>query len=517
MVRVNRRDLIASLGASAALIASKAQANCDVWRDNIGGVPTKSYQCQVGERQTVTTTFMRLSDVMFDSAGAAPLPREMGEYQSLVQGHSLVPTKTLDTFTRLFEKHSFAFEPENLELEYDLRAAGSFGRSDYNIEEIRSEIGPRWRTLGVWNDTVHVYGLPMFPLPDELRRAMDMSEDAPRVRNFLRFANPSDFSDLEAKINDYTALWDAHPEADRSSAQFGNIRMLAEIDAGSVPGFIPLFFSKFHVGGCSIEASGGATFMPPALYVDVAVIRNDGTRPVRIDDLFGAADQTEGLRLYDPATPPQEIRFNFEPITLAPAQSMMVVQRLLFRREPVSHGLDGEEIRQTRAVYGTALLPKGVIVDGVAHPFDGRSHNAVILASYANCCSCPYLESWCPRAGEWIEHGKVLQACDGPDKAGVDTRRFPDVRTRFRLSEREHEETFLTGSYLTLKFADEVDQVFPLRDPVCSLSIGESRELVFDVPDEIAARATTSALTVAGHYEVFTQARFQARAAALAS
>ncbi len=47
MSRLNRRDLIGSLGASAAILANRANAACDVWRDEVAGVPAKSYQCEV--------------------------------------------------------------------------------------------------------------------------------------------------------------------------------------------------------------------------------------------------------------------------------------------------------------------------------------------------------------------------------------------------------------------------------------------------------------------------------------
>jgi hypothetical protein len=518
MVRLNRRDLIATLGASAALVAGRAQAACDVWQDTIGDVPTKSYQCRVGADQSLTTTFMRLSDVMFDSAGAAPLPGKMGDFQTLVHGHRLLQTPPLEAFTRLFEAHSFAFEPQNIELDFDLRSAGQSGS--------RTALGPasgaRWRTLGVWNDTVFAGGLPMFPLPGELERAMTQAPAAaPRFRSFLRYATRADFADLDAKIAAYTALWDAIPDSEIFPTHFANVAMLADIDAGAVPGFVPLLFSDFRIDGCSGAPSGGATFVPPALFVDVAVCRNDSNAPVTIEDIFGAADTTARLRPYDDATPAQEARFGLAPMTLAPGQSVMLVQRLLFGSEPVRlgdapDGTPGEMIAAGRATFGPTMLPKGVIVDGIAHPFEGRSHNAVILASFANCCSCPYLESWCPRAGEWIEHGKVLQACDGLDRAGSETRRFPEARTRFRLSEREHEETFLTGAVLTLSFADAPDAVFTLPDAVRRLSIGESCELVFDVPDDLAARATGAALRLSGHYEIFTPARLAARAAALA-
>lgn len=316
------------------------------------------------------------------------------------------------------------------------------------------------------------------------------------------------------------ALWDAHSEAGGESPSFGNLYMLADIDAGSVHGFVPLLFDpRFGVQECDGMPYGGAVFVPPALYVDVAVCRNDGARPIEIEDMFGASDATDRLRHYDPATPPQAERFGWAPVSLAPGESLLAVQRLLFGAKPTTiyndEGVE-ERIVPHRAIFGPTHLPKGVIVEGTRVAFNGRSHNAVILASFANCCSCPYLESWCPRAGEWIEHGKVLTTCDSPEMAGSETRCFPGTRTRFRISEREHEETTLKSASLTLTLEDGTAHVFQLPGAARSLSIGESCELEFDVPMDIAARAIRSALTLSGHYEKFTKARFEGCAAALA-
>lgn len=515
MLRINRRDLIASLGASATLLASRANAACDVWRDEVSGVPTKSYQCQVADGQLLTTTFMRLSDVMFDSAGGAPLPGPTSDYQNLVRGHRLVDTPVLATFNRLFEAHSFAFEPQNIELQYDMHGRGLSG-----IEVMGDDYGDgiearRWRTLGVWDDTLGLY-FPAFPLPELLRQSLQNPFDTSFNRQFLRFATRTDFQDLSAKIEEYTNLWGASVENNAFARSFGNLGLLAEIDAGSVDGFLPLIFdANFGHDDCSGEPRGGAVYSPPALYVDVAVCRNDGKESIQIDDMFGAAETTTSLRAYDPATPPQEESFGWSPVTLAPRESLLTVQRLVFGADPVSIG-DNESVKTKRAVYGSTQLPKGFIVDGQRFAFDGRSHNAVILASFANCCSCPYLESWCARAEEWIDHGKVLTACDAPEKAGKDTRRFNDLRSRFRISEREHEDTTLTGATLTLTLDDGTSHIVPHLDAVRRLTIGESVELVFDIPADFAVRATHSALTVFGHYEKFTQARFEERAAALA-
>ena len=512
MPRITRRDLIASLSASAALLANRASA-CDVWWDEANGVPTKSYNCTVSDGQSLTTTFMRLSDVMFDGAGGTPLPGPMSDYQNLVRDHRLIDTPALATFTQLFEAHSFAFEPQNIGLAYDMRGQNLSGEESLFGDD-DGFANRRWRTLGVWDDTLGLY-LPAFPLPDLLRQSFQNANGA-GDRQLLRYATRADFQDLGAKMADYTGLWNAKVDAFNQDNGFGNIEMLAAIDAGSVDGFIPIMFDpRFYYDGCSGEANAGALYVPPALYVDVVVCRNNGTQSIQIDDMFGAIDAAPELRTYNPTTPPQEERFGWQPVTLAPGESIMAVQRLLFGFNSTP-SVNETEIKTKRAVYGPTHLPKGVIVNGTSVAFDGRSHNAVILASFANCCSCPYLESWCARAEEWIDHGKVLTECDAPEKAGKDTRNFIELRTRFRISEREHEDTTLTGATLTLFLEDGTTWTITHPDGAHRLSIGESVTLEFDVPAEVAGHAKHSTLTLFGHYEKFTQARFENCAAALA-
>lgn len=503
MKRLNRRDVIASLAATATLAAGRAHAECDTWRDTIGTVPTKSYQCDVGAGGGVlTTTFLRLSDVMFDSAGTAPLPGAAGAYQGLVSDHRLIPTPALNAFQRLFEAHSFAFEPENIEIAYDMRGNGLSGQE--TIFSGQTDL-PRWRTLGVWDETLGLYR-PAFPLPDLLRQSLSGSE--PSGQNFLRYAERADFEDLDDRIARYLDLWSSHSDIGDATPGFGNLALLSEIDAGSVPEFVPIFFEPgVSGGGCDGVPSAGAYYVPPALQIDVVVCRNDGAVPITIEDAIGAVDATESLRPYDPTTPPGAERLGWPPTTLAPGESLMAVQRLLFGALPTY--ADGDDpIPTSRAVYAPTGLPKGVLVDGQATAFEGRSHNAVILASFANCCCCPYLESWCTRSGEWIDHGKMLAGRDAPEKAGAETRRFGDVRTRFRLSEREHEDTYIDGA--TLEVTLEDGTIWATTHPggaALTLSIGESRLLDFAVPAKIAAKARGSALTLRGHYVKFAPDR----------
>lgn len=518
MPYINRRDLIVSLAACAALVTGRAHASCDVWRDAIGGTKTKSYQCKVKGGQTLTSTFMRLSDLMFDSAGGAPLPGAIGDIQSLVRGHKIVETPALSTFTRLFEAYSIPFEDSSILINYDMRDGESGG--SLTSEGDNSIDVSRWRTLGVWNNAYSQEDLPTFPIPEQLRIADNVTPaDEYRSYNaavFLRYAVRDDFLDLERKKRDYIRLWKKKVNSEITNYDFGQLDLFNELDAGSVEGFFPLVFSpKLSILGCGSPAFG-SHYVPPALYVDVMVCRNDGTQTVEIEDMFGDVDQVSKLREYNPSTPSGADRFGFAAVKLAPGESFIVVQRLLFR-SPSEVWIGEKKIDQQPAVYGPTHLPKGVVVGGEAVAFEGRSHNALILASYGGENSCPYLESWCPRAQEWIEHGKVLTQCNAAEETGSDTLNFRDLRSRFRLSEREHEDTVLIGAVLNVTYLNGETETFTHQNATVDLSLGECIELKFDLSAEVIAQAKHSSLTLSGYYQKFGTDRVAALATKLAS
>ncbi|MEO9822876.1 MAG: hypothetical protein ABJF50_00465 [Paracoccaceae bacterium] len=438
----------------------------------------------------------------------------MGEVQSLVQGHKLIETPALKTFIDLFERHSIPFESSSIFLEYDLRDGR--GENWLTSDSVGGVDASRWRTLGTWNESLVDEDLPAFPLPDLLREA---------IRNYatyeggcsgspelFKYADREDFRNLDQRKQEYVDLWRRSVNFNYLTYDFRQLDLLNDIDAGSVDGFLPIIFSpNLDCIGCG-SAAFGAHYIPPALYVDLMVCRNDGTEAVEVQDLFGSVDFSSRLREYDPATPPGSERFGLAPLILAPGESFLVVQRLLFRTRSGTTYIGSQPIVQQPAIYGATHLPKGVVVGGEAVAFEGRSHNALVLASYAGENSCPYLESWCPSAREWIEHGKILTQCDSLEKAGSETCSFRDVRSRFRLSEREHEDTVLTGATLEVSFADGANKSFTHPNAIHNLSLGESVELEFEISAELLSQAVRSSLTLTGYYQKFGAERVEALA-----
>lgn len=503
MVHISRRTLLASISSSVLFAAGPAQAlTCDISRPRQNGISTRSYDCQIGEGQSLSATFVRMSDMVADSIGSRQLP---GGYDAIISGSQPMETKTLGVLEGLIQDYSFAFEPETMRVNFDGREDGA------GVSETAHEVqGARFRTLGVW-DNPYPDKLPFFPLPDELRRAMS-EPTGYRPDSFLRFANRNDFNELTNKKNEYFQMWRdgsgrldeiAQSNLEGDFDDLGNLNLMKHIDAGAIDGFLPLYYSPMHYSECTGNIHGGAHFAPPALYVDAAVFRNTGTIPLEIEDFFGADDTNTVLRRYSPETPAGETRLHWRPIELAPGESVVAIQRLLFAALPQ---LD-ENTQPTRwfqrAIFGPAQLPKGIIMNGESFPFDGRSHNSLIVSSYAGKGSCPYLSSWCDQAKEWVQLGKVLTHCNKPELEGEDSREFLDKRTRFKLVEREHERTTLRFAELEVEMRNgEIVHLEPANCiwPVI-LDIGQMIELNFTIPDDLHAKdMIKTRLRLRGYY-----------------
>lgn len=512
MTGPNRRTLLSSIAASILFAAGSAQAlTCDVRRSRQDGISTKSYTCRLGAGRSVTVTFIRMSDVVADRIARGQLP---GGYDAITAGSRLIETPASVLLEDLLRQHSFAFERSVMEVTFDGRQEG-LQASSANFPVQRT----RFRTLGVWDDP-NPDKLPFFPLPDELRRALAAPGEFD-ASGFLRSATRQDFDRLPEKMEEYTRLWREQAGALGAAARIddlGNLDLMAHLDAGRVEGFLPLYFWPLFQDGCTGEIYGGAHFVPPALYVDAMLCRNTGTELLRIDDFFGADDRTTLLRPYSSATPPGERAFGWRPFELMPGESVVAVQRLLFGATD-QYDPQTESARSfTRAVYGPTQLPKGIVMAGESLPFEGRSHNALIVASYNAKGSCPYLSSWCDDAQEWVRLGKVLTECDAPEREGDEFRDFHDLRTRFKLIEREHERTVLRAATLEIETRDGTvvhlstpDSVVPKAAGLpLTLDIGQMVEFAFAPPEHLCpSDVVRTRLRLRGHYRTYVQADFE--------
>lgn len=521
MPRISRRDILRTFASSAALLAGNpAHAlTCEVNRARTGDVSTKSYNCQLGEGKALTATFMRISDVLADSAGRGALPPELTDFENMVASTHLIQNEPLRVFQDLMDRFSFPIESSIMTVEFDGRGSSENASASQFAEGLNN----RYRTLGYW-DEKELYTLPFFPMPDLLQRAFqDTSFDQ---QGFLRFADSSDFINFNDKLQSYLGLWQSQtgetsPPNGRQFESPKSLDLLDHIQAGSVDRFLPLFFSSdIYIEGCSDSFTGGCAYVPPALYVDIAVCKNDGAEPIQIDDFFGATETSTRLRTYVSTTPDGARPLGWAPTQLAPGESVIAVQRLLFSAQPglnyMNDRRDRSALRADRAVFGRTELPKGVIVDGQEFPFDGRSHNTLIFASVADGACCPYLYFWCDTAREWVSSGKVMVNNIGSAQTGEDAKTYPTLRSRFKLVEQEHERTFLSGMTRVIELSDgtTVEQVHPDCDVI--LDIGQSHEVSFELPANVAPQdVVATTLKMRGYYDKYTNRNFQERRAAL--
>ncbi len=516
MPNISRRDILSSFLSSLALAANPAHAlTCDVSRSSIGDVSSKSYSCRLGEGRSLTTTFLRVSDLLADNAGQGLLPKALGEFEGLASGTYLIENEQLKTFQSLMDRYSYAFEAYVLSAKFDGRGTqGSVIASPFD-----DNLNNRYRTLGFWDES-DSHTFPFFPLPDLLRRAFRDPNFHPE--GFLRFADASDFENFDDRLAEYLGLWrsETGEEKERRLRWYTSksLELLNHIGAGSVAGFLPLFFtSNLERGVCSDRFEGGGSYAPPALFIDITVSKNDGDLPISIDDFFGSSERGAGLRAYNSDTPQDSAPFGWGKIDLLPGESVVAVQRLLFTSQPVLNVLNqynsdaGNELpilRSNRAVFGPTELPKGVIVDGREFPFDGRSHNALILASYAEGGCCPYLYFWCDIAQEWVSSGKVMVDHIGIEKIGEDTKKYGGLVARFKLIEHEHERTFLSGLTRVLSLKDGTKIKQKHADCEVILDIGQSHEVSFELPLAIdLADILTTSLVLNGYYEKYVVRR----------
>lgn len=204
MPRVNRRDILRTFTSLAALAATPAQALvCEVNRPRYGDISTRSYNCRLGEGKDLTTTFMRISDILADSSGrdGGVLPEDLRSYEDMVSSTHLIENPTLAVFQDLMNRYSYSFSTHTMSVDFD-------GRGSSDGTSLSQYFGvpyqERFRTLGYWDEANYAF-FPFFPLPDLLRQTFQNSDF--QRQGFLRFAESSDFIDFEVKLADYLSLW----------------------------------------------------------------------------------------------------------------------------------------------------------------------------------------------------------------------------------------------------------------------------------------------------------------------
>ncbi len=437
---------------------------------------------------------------MFEVSRLTNKPNWMPES---VNNMRVLPSNTFDTLNDLFSRFSRPVERARLGFNYTSALGEEVNDHPWDGGERNLEARPT-RSLGVWDQT---WSAPTFPLPAELQAARWISANGPPNIEFIRFADRGDFQNLDQSYSEYMrVLGRRFPSLGSDGdlinlSDLGNLALMQHLDGGAVDGFLPIFAS--NQGGCGSLDNIGILFDPPALFVDVAIFENSGTGSLVIDDILGEVDSRRALRPYSNANARDLAPLGQGSITLAPGESVMMVQRLLFRS--LSEQLPNSGAKG--AVYGPTALPTGVIVGGRQVALDGRSHNSLILVSYLPETCCPFLDYWCVHREEWVSLGNVIGGAEGKDKITTEVLEFDGFVGTFQLSEHEAEMSLILDFHICVTL-ENLDQVtirpkidkFPAR-----IDFLEKMLFEFDLPTDLRLKDITSTkISICGYYAKFS-------------
>jgi hypothetical protein len=274
--------------------------------------------------------------------------------------------------------------------------------------------------------------------------------------------------------------------------------------------------------------------------IDAVFVENLSKQPLAIGPLFGQRNASANLRAAEPASalPVDAAALDGTSGTIAPGQTAIILTRIVFLLPAdrlAGFRKDRESMAALRALgpdgftgnasayqappdpkdytYGPTLTVTGASVNSKRIDFAARPvANFLELTASQEGASCPYLLSWDDSDHEWISDGKILQRGQGRANAYTDTVTFPDLRTRFRIEEREPELAHLQSVKLVVEFGDGSTQTFSPAQPAAvsgdgeiSLMWGEAADISFAVPNTVNAKdVRQSRLQVSGYYERYS-------------
>lgn len=514
-MKLSRRNFLSSLAATticAKTTHAKSDA-CYVTRSNVGDLPSKSYTCRLSNGRELTATFLRLSDLMFDISRS---DIQLAGLPTAKQSH-IIQNNSLKTFEDLHSKFSSKIDYFKPNYQY----VNAFGEQfEDGVNNTLLEVDIAARTLGVWDGA---WTPPTFPLPSEFLKRDWLSKTLPNGQysriEFIRFAKQEDFDEIPHNFKKYAKILGSslrdrisdlgHAPSDSELMEWlslGNLELLRYIKAGAISSFVPLFAANDP--GCDSSDGIGILYDPPALFVDVAIIENTGSNRIILDDLLGEVDDQSNLRPYSNATANRLDRLNAGKTNLASGESLIIVQRLLFR----SLKKILPDAGSIGAVYGPTQLPTGVLVDGVSVAFDGRSHNALVLVSELSELCCPHLDYWSEDSEEWVKTGNVLGGAEGEEKVRTDEMKFDGFIGKFRISEHEAEFSVVSEFSLDIILSDgQKITLYPqingkplLRGQQLRVDYLEELILTFSrEPDLVDSAIIRSVLKIRGFYKKY--------------
>jgi hypothetical protein len=172
-----------------------------------------------------------------------------------------------------------------------------------------------------------------------------------------------------------------------------------------------------------------------------------------------------------------------------------------------------------RFEYGPAWRIESVEVDGAFHDFREHDPNDFILFAGGGVGSCPYVYSYQPDTGLWLEEGHFLLGAIAPELKRSDELALRHFHGRLEIRETEHEIAYIDSFALKLTDAEGNTQLFPATSPAALaaedgeslvLAHGDRAEVAFDLPDG-ALVGRTASIVATGFYVPFSNPALIAR------
>jgi hypothetical protein len=165
-----------------------------------------------------------------------------------------------------------------------------------------------------------------------------------------------------------------------------------------------------------------------------------------------------------------------------------------------------------RFEYGPAWRIESVEIDGGFYDFREHDPNNFILFAGGGIGSCPYVYSYQPDSGLWLEEGHFLLGAISPELKRMDEIVLEHFHGRLEVRETEHELAYIDSLSLKLRDAEGSVQLFRATWPEALasddgnelvLAHGDRVEVRFDVPDDDLIDKTVSIVST-GFYVPFS-------------
>lgn len=369
-----------------------------------------------------------------------------------------------------------------------------------------------------------------------------------------RYMTADDDKNFNANAKAYNAqLLKVRKDKSEAKSEFFQTNSMADdalekfIANGAMPQDFSILEGRFQPVGCGVDSDlpglAGWSFsrVVRVVRIDAVLLQNLSKNPLEIGGLFGESNGDGSLRIAQPllAMPAHPVALDGISGTIPAGQAAIILTRIVFTFPPdqlaefrkyresmeAIHGAVGAmgfsgNVSAYQApdpqdyTFGPTLAVTGATANSTRVDFTSQPvANFLELTSSNEAGSCPYLLSWDDTDREWITHGKVLHKGQNKDHAYTETVTFPDLRTRFRIEEREPELAHVQSLRLAIELRDGSTQTFsPMQppmaapgDPELTLFWGETADFSFAVPDTVsAADVVQTRLQVTGYYERYS-------------